>query len=134
MRSYDVFCELLKERGLKAADVSKATGISTSTLTDWKKGRTTPKMDKMQAIADYFGVSVDYFCGLVKTFTVEEPYSIGIEIPAQQHLTDREEVLLQYFRQLSDKMQHRYLDLIESTAREIQQNASPHHQENDKPQ
>ncbi len=57
---YEIFQELLAKRGLKAFDVSKATGISSSTLTDWKKGRSIPKQDKMQKIANYLGVSVEY--------------------------------------------------------------------------
>ena len=42
-------------------EVAKATGIATATLTEWKKGTYTPKVDKLQAIAKYFGVSVGYF-------------------------------------------------------------------------
>ena len=57
---YEIFQELLSRDGVKPYDVSKATGISTSTLTDWKMGRSTPKQDKLQKIADYFGVSVEY--------------------------------------------------------------------------
>ena len=57
---YEIFQQLLDKKGVKAFDVSKATGISTSTLTDWKKGRSIPKQDKMQKIADYFNVSVNY--------------------------------------------------------------------------
>lgn len=57
---YEIFQQLLDKNNVKAFDVSKATGISTSTLTDWKKGRSVPKQDKMQKIADYFGVTVNY--------------------------------------------------------------------------
>lgn len=57
---YSVFLRLLKERGIKASDVSKATGIPQSTFSDWKKGRSKPKDEKMQKIADYFGVPVQY--------------------------------------------------------------------------
>lgn len=57
---YEVFEKLLNERGVTAYKVSKETGISTATLTDWKKGRSQPKADKLQQIADYFKVSVDY--------------------------------------------------------------------------
>ncbi len=65
---YSVFAELMKERGVTALDVSKATGIHTSTLTDWKKGRYTPKEDKRRKIADYFGVSLEYLdTGIVPT-------------------------------------------------------------------
>jgi transcriptional regulator with XRE-family HTH domain len=57
---YSVFEKLLKEAGKTAKEVSNSTGIATSTLTDWKKGRYTPKADKMAKIADFFGVSVEY--------------------------------------------------------------------------
>ena len=41
--------------------VSKDTGISNSTLSDWKAGRSEPKLDKLKKLADYFGVEVTYF-------------------------------------------------------------------------
>ena len=60
---YEIFEKLLMERGVTAYKVAKATGISTGSMTDWKKGRSAPKVDKLQKIADYFGVSVDYLLG-----------------------------------------------------------------------
>lgn len=60
---YEVFEKLLIERGVTAYRVSLETGISTATLTDWKKGRSTPKVDKLQKIAAYFGVTVDTLLG-----------------------------------------------------------------------
>ena len=58
---YAKFQELCAMRGVRPATVSRATGISTATMTSWKQGKYTPKIDKLQKIADYFGVSVDYF-------------------------------------------------------------------------
>lgn len=60
---YKIFERLLKEHGITAYRVAKETGISTGSLTDWKMGRSSPKADKLQKIADYFGVSVDYLLG-----------------------------------------------------------------------
>lgn len=57
---YAIFEKLLKSTGVTAYRVSKETGISTATLTQWKKGISTPKQDKLQKIADYFNVSLDY--------------------------------------------------------------------------
>lgn len=57
---YEIFVKLLEKYGITAYKVSKATGIAGSTFSDWKSGRSTPKQDKLQKIADYFGVSVDY--------------------------------------------------------------------------
>lgn len=57
---YEIYCKLRDERGLKDADVVKATGITKSTFSDWKSGRSKPKQDKLQKIADFFEVSLDY--------------------------------------------------------------------------
>lgn len=57
---YEVFDELRKKKGVNVSTVSREAGVPLSTLTDWKAGRYTPKLDKMQKIADYFGVTVDY--------------------------------------------------------------------------
>lgn len=61
---YENFEKLCKERGIRPADVSRGTGISTATLTSWKKGAYTPKSDKLALIASFFGVSLDYLMGV----------------------------------------------------------------------
>ena len=60
---YDIFERLLQKHNLSAYKVSKLTGVTQSTLSDWKRGRSTPKTDTLQKLADYFGVSVDYLMG-----------------------------------------------------------------------
>ena len=57
---YEVFEQLLQKFGVTAYQVSKATGISQSTISNWKTRRNLIRGDKAQKIADYFGVSVDY--------------------------------------------------------------------------
>lgn len=57
---YEIYKELLDQKGLKNADVSRATGISNMTLSDWKNGKSKPKNDKLMLIADFLGVSVEY--------------------------------------------------------------------------
>lgn len=57
---YEIYCKLRDTRGVKDADVVRETGITKSTFSDWKNGRSKPKNDKLQKIADYFGVTLDY--------------------------------------------------------------------------
>ncbi len=57
---YEIFAELLKKKGVRPADVSRATGIQPSTFSDWKSGKSRPKQEKMVKIAAYFNVTVDY--------------------------------------------------------------------------
>lgn len=57
---YNVFAMLLEINHVKASDVSKATGINATVFSEWKKGKSNPKSDKLQKIADYFGVTIEY--------------------------------------------------------------------------
>lgn len=58
---YKKFLNLLNQHGLTAYRVAKDTGISAVVFSEWKKGKSNPKIDKLKIIADYFGVSVEYF-------------------------------------------------------------------------
>lgn len=38
------------------ADIVTDLGITASTVSDWSKGKKYPRVDKMQKLADYFGI------------------------------------------------------------------------------
>lgn len=57
---YEIFEKLCKEHGVSHFTVCKATGISTATLSDWKRAKYKPKIEKLQKIADYFKVPLEY--------------------------------------------------------------------------
>ena len=56
---YKNFKQLLEERNISAYRVGKDTGIAQSTLSDWKTGKSTPKLDKLITIANYFSVPIE---------------------------------------------------------------------------
>ena len=58
---YAKYVELRDAKGVNDANVSEATGIPRSTFTDWKTGRSTPKLEKLVKIAGYFEVPIDDF-------------------------------------------------------------------------
>lgn len=58
---YQRFSKLLQQHGITAYRVSKDTGISQQVLSDWKLGRSKPKADKLQKLAVYFDVPIEYF-------------------------------------------------------------------------
>lgn len=105
---YEIFESLCSAKGVKPIDVSRATGISTATLTSWKKGKYTPKSDKLSLIADYFNVSLEYMTGNAERQTVSAPtvkgiphrhlipvlgrVAAGIPIEAEQEILDWEEI------------------------------------------
>lgn len=69
---YEHFVQLLQENGITPYKLSKEIGISQSTFSDWKRGKATPKQDKLQKIAEYFGVQVDWLSGDSEFKTKEE--------------------------------------------------------------
>lgn len=58
---YERYVRLRNKRKVTDYRVVAETGISRSTFTDWKTGRSKPKLDKLLKIVNYFGVSIEYF-------------------------------------------------------------------------
>ena len=58
---YEKCEQLLKERNVTASEVSKATGIKQATLSNWKKRKGNLNIPNTIKIANYFGVSTDWF-------------------------------------------------------------------------
>ena len=57
---YENYCKIRDERGVTDYIVARETGLNQSVFSDWKKGKSTPKTDKLLRIAQYFGISLDY--------------------------------------------------------------------------
>lgn len=72
--------KLMAAKGVKIADIHKATSIPYPSFTDWKKGKCSPKLDKLQKIADYFEVPVDWLIsGTDQTLVQSESHNIDTE-------------------------------------------------------
>ena len=56
----EIFAQNLKRylnlAGVQQKDVAAAIKVSTSTFSDWVSGRSYPRMDKVQLLAEYFGI------------------------------------------------------------------------------
>lgn len=101
---YEIYCKLRDEKGVKDADVARETGITKSTFTDWKNGRSIPGNEKMKKIADYFSVSLDYL------LTGEKP-----EYPDLKW-TDEYAELLELFDGLKKEQKSAVMNLLRSFA------------------
>lgn len=56
---YKKYVQLRDSLGVTDYRVASDTGIPKSTFSDWKSGRSVPKIDKLQKIATYFGVGIE---------------------------------------------------------------------------
>lgn len=57
---YERYCKLRDLKELTDAQVSKYCGLEKSTFTDWKKGKSIPKLPKIIKIAECLDCSIDY--------------------------------------------------------------------------
>lgn len=58
---YEKYAALRDKKGVTDYRVSIEAGVSRTTFTDWKSGRSKPKLEKLKRIADYFGEPIEYF-------------------------------------------------------------------------
>ena len=101
MENKDVFSrnlrKLMEQNGKSRRDLSLALGISYYTVSDWVCGKKYPRMDKVELLADYFGVQ--------KSDLIEEQYSAPT-------LGEGEEALLKLFRSVPTEKQQMVLGMV----------------------
>lgn len=90
LTEFEIFNSLIQSKGLSAYRVAKDLGFSPVLFSDWKSGKSKPKYDKLQKIADYLGVSVDYLLGK------------GIPALPQYELTAHEKDVINAYRSMPD--------------------------------
>ena len=112
---YEHYQELLDKKGLKNADVARAADVSNMTLSDWKRGKTTPKTDTMQKIANYLGTTVEYLLtGEEKSPNEFSVVQGTLDVKISQDL-ELKNALENYFK-LSEKKKKLVIELINSLA------------------
>ena len=115
---YWKFKEICDQKGVKVSDVVKNTGIAYSTISNWKAGNYTPKIDKLQKIADYLDVE------LYDLWDVEAIWDGPSKAPA---LTVMELEILDLFRSLPENKQNevlRYSKFLSQEAKKEQKKSS----------
>lgn len=115
---YERFLQLLKEHNITTYKVCKDTNITQTSLSSWKTGRSTPKIDKLQKIAAYFNVSLEWLMG---NTDVRENNSSNSEKPVTDiitkddiQLTNDELNFIKKYRQLPSSVQKLIDNTIET--------------------
>ena len=85
---YGRFEELLIQKNMKIADLTRNTGISSTVFSEWKKGKSVPKTDKLIIIAKALNTTVEYL------YTGENP--------SQIHLSPEETAIITAYRRVND--------------------------------
>ena len=119
---YNIFENLLKMNKTTVYRVSKDTGIAASTFSDWKSGRSVPKLDKIKIIANYFDVPLAYMLtGERESLFLEDgvggssPFERGVSIPiigeirAGSPIITNESILGYEYAEVSEAEEYFYL-------------------------
>ena len=88
-------------------DICKALDISYFTVSDWVNGKKYPRMDKVEMLANYFGI--------LKSDLIEDKEEKNS--PDQPKLTEGEEMLLNLFRQIPEENRALVLEMIRAAVR-----------------
>ena len=80
---------LMDETGKSRNDLCEALGVKYTTLTDWIKGNTYPRIDKIELMANYFGVSKS---DLIEDKTDYETFELSTD----------EKILIEWYRTAPD--------------------------------
>lgn len=94
--TYELFSKIIESKGITPYRVAKDTGLTTVLFTDWKKGKSKPKYDKLKIIADYLGVSVEYLQGIESKQQGTLDILNGMD--GEQPLSAQEKTLVKLFR------------------------------------
>lgn len=55
------FNALLQDKAVTQKEIAHICGVSTSTVSTWSQGQNMPRMDKIEKLANYFGLPKSYF-------------------------------------------------------------------------
>lgn len=92
-------CAYLERFGKSQREMAEIMGVSSSTFNDWANGRKYPRIDKIEFLANYFGI--------MKSDLIEEKDS-----PSEPQLTEGEKEMLKLFRMIPEDRQEEALDLL----------------------
>lgn len=113
---YNRYCKLRDEKGYKDADISRLTGISRPTLSDWKRGVSKPKQDKLIKIAECLGVTTDYLLTGEEKQSEFSPEQAELDLRISQDI-ELKEALKKYFSLSNTKKKH-IIEMIELLSKE----------------
>ena len=82
--------------------VAEAVGVAPSTFNEWVKGTKYPRIDKIEMLANYFGI--------LKSDLIEAAGEEGYS-PSEPKLTEGEEKMLEIFRLIPEEQQRAFLEM-----------------------
>ena len=116
-KTYERYVEIRKSKGLRDADISKKAGIPQSTFSDWKKGKSTPKVDKLLKIAEALEVEYTELVGNFGKYSILNPDRLErISIVAKDK--DMYQELINLYKNATPDAQTSVMTLLKNSQKE----------------
>lgn len=103
--------KLLRDNNMTAKQLTERLGINSSTVSEWKKGKTKPSVEHVRRMAEIFNVSTDY----IINGTMRKPEFTVSDIPEELDYT-----MLDVFTRLSSKHKAAVRDFFYMCVREME--------------
>lgn len=107
----------IAKKGVAKQDLARAVGVSNSSITDWVQGRSYPRMDRIQKLADYLGCEK---LDLIEEHSFSSPYYLEKQVSglAAELKSDPAAIeIFQTIKKLSPANKEIVLNLINSLAK-----------------
>ena len=92
----------LRMRGVDQKEVAEVVGVAPSTFNEWVKGKKYPRIDKIELLANYFGI--------LKSDLIEDKDEK--KSPEEPKLSEGERMLVELFRLVPQEKQDMVLEMI----------------------
>lgn len=96
MTFYERIDSLRKEKGISQGALEKQLGFSNGSFSKWKKSM--PTHDRLQKLASYFHVSVDYLVTGEEPQPVVIPFFSQEDIATAREISEKDRVLFDIYR------------------------------------
>lgn len=93
----------IEKNNVTQREVAQRIGVTESSITDWITKRHYPRLDKIQLLAEYFGIQVTDLVEPMKTKSANE-----------STLTDKDQLVLDLFHKVPDEKKEFLLKMIQA--------------------
>lgn len=93
----------LDRSGKDQKEMAEIVGVAPSTFNEWMKAKKYPRMDKIEMLANFFGI--------LKSDLIEEATENGYS-PSEPQLSEGEKMMLDLFRRIPEDRQAAALELL----------------------
>lgn len=96
----------ISRSGRDQKEIAEAVGVAPSTFNEWVKGKKYPRINRIELLANYFGI--------LKSDLIEDKKE---KSPDQVQLAEGEKLMLELFNQLSEDKQRLVIEMARAVVK-----------------